>query len=208
MDEGLQWRETIEWQNIWWESANDASIKRIALLGDSVTRGYRSRLNEKLAGKYVVDICASSSQITDSLLWREYRFFLDCGEWKYSKVFLQMGGQHGHSRRCCDDEIYLKIFKSCYIDLIKKIIPYCADILIVSYTPCVREEELTKWNDYRNKELKKRNQVSMEVAEKFSLPYVDIWTPLMNGKYEYSDYIHMKAEGNNCIAEYLCMFLE
>lgn len=74
--EEIEWRERIEWSNIWWEKANDASQKRIALLGDSVTREFRNKLNARLTGRYVVDICASSSQITDSLLWKEYKFFL------------------------------------------------------------------------------------------------------------------------------------
>ena len=87
--EDLMWRERIEWSNIWWETANDVQQKRIALLGDSVTRGFRSKLNSRLKGRYVVDICASSSQITDSLLWKEYKFFFDCSEWQYSMFFLK-----------------------------------------------------------------------------------------------------------------------
>lgn len=40
----IEQRETIEWSNTWWEKANDVKQKRIALLGDSVTRGFRSKL--------------------------------------------------------------------------------------------------------------------------------------------------------------------
>ncbi len=203
MDDALRWRENIEWQNIWWEQANNTEVKRIALLGDSVTRGYRSKLSELTAEKYAVDLCASSSQITDPLLWREYKFFLDCGEWKYSQVFLQTGGQHGHIRRCCDDNEYFVLFKKNYGRLVEKIIPYCSDILIVSSTPCRRKENLNKWDDYRNEELKRRNDINMWIADEFCLPYIDIWTPLIEARYEYSDYIHMKAEGNSFIAGYL-----
>ena len=74
----IEQRETIEWSNTWWEKANDVKQKRIALLGDSVTRGFRSKLNNRLEGRYVVDICASSSQITDLLLWKQYKFFFEC----------------------------------------------------------------------------------------------------------------------------------
>lgn len=207
MKDEMQWRESIEWQNIWWERANDISIKRIALLGDSVTRAYRSKLNERLEGKYVVDLCASSSQITDSLLWREYKFFLDCSEWKYDKIVLQTGGQHGHTRRCCDSKEVSLAFESKYKELVEKMISYCSDILIVSSTPCVEEDELTKWNDYRNEELRKRNLISKQVADWFHFPYVDVWTPLIKAGYEYNDYIHMKADGNNFIAGYLSEIL-
>lgn len=208
MSDELQNREDIEWQNIWWEQANNIEVKRIALLGDSVTRGYRSKLNELLTGRYVVDICASSSQITDPLLWREYKFFLDCSEWKYSKILVQTSGQHGHARRCCDDKGYFAEFENCYKKLVEKIIPYCSNILIVSSTPCVEKENLNKWNDYRNEELKIRNEINRQIAESFHLPYIDIWTPLIEGgAYEYKDYIHMKVEGNNFIAGYLSEIL-
>lgn len=203
-------REDTEWQNIWWEHTNDKNTKRIALLGDSVTRGYRSKLSVRLEGKglnsYAVDLCASSSQITDPLLWKEYQFFFDCSEWKYSQIFLQAGGQHGHMRRCCDDEEYLEIFRECYIGLLGKIRTYCSNIFIVSSTPCVQKENLTVWDADRNRELEKRNQVNKEAAEQLKLPYLDIWTPLMEAKFEHTDYIHMKSEGNEFIAEYLLKF--
>lgn len=203
MDNELRYRESIEWQNIWWEQANNPDIDRIALLGDSVTRGYRNKLNRRLEGKCVVDLCASSSQITDSLLWKEYKFFLDCSEWNYNRIILQTGGQHGHEIRCCENEAYLKEFKNKYVNLIENIISYCPTILIVSSTPCREKENLKKWDGYRNKELEKRNQIAEEVADEYRLPYIDIWTPSKKSDYEYKDYIHVEEEGNEFIAEYL-----
>lgn len=207
MDDEIRWREEIEWQNIWWEQANNLSVKRIALLGDSVTRGFRSKLNERLGGKYVVDICASSSQITDPLLWKEFKFFLDCSEWKYSKIVIHAGGQHGHTRRCCEEEVYLKTFRSSYTELLKEISSYCPNIFIASYTPCVEKKNLAEWDDYRNEELRKRNQIIREVGNEFRLPYIDIWSPLMKTKFEYTDYIHMKSDGNDFISGYLSKYL-
>ena len=208
MNDALQWRENIEWQNIWWEQADNTKVKRIALLGDSVTRGYRSRLNEIATGRgYVVDICASSSQVTDPLLWREFLFFLDSCEWKYDKIVLQTGGQHGHSRRCCDNREYCRTFTSSYRALIKKILSYCPAILIVSSTPCVETDNLTEWNDDRNEELEKRNEICRQTADEFHLLYIDIWTSLIERKYEYNDYIHMKKDGNEFIAKLLSDYL-
>lgn len=140
-------------------------------------------------------------------MWKEYRFFLECSEWEYSKIILQAGGQHGHMRRCCDSKDYSILFKKSYSELIQKIIPYCSDILILSSTPCVEQEELTKWSDYRNEELTKRNEITKEVAEEFQLAYIDIWDPLIAAGYEYNDYIHMKTDGNEFIAEYLKKYL-
>lgn len=208
IDNELFARESVEWQNIWWEQANNFSVKRIALFGDSVTRGFRRKLNERMKGQCVVDLCASSSQITDWLLWKEYKFFLDYSEWMYSKILIQTGGQHGCERKCCDDGEYRKIFKSNYIGLIRKVISYCSDILIVSNTPCVEKNDLREWNYERNQELEERNLIASEAADELKIPYIDIWTPLINVKYEYADCIHMKDEGNDFIAEYLAEYLE
>lgn len=61
----LEHREQIEWGNFWWEEANTI-CNRILLIGDSVTRGYRSSLHNALKEHgYVVDLCAFSASIVD-----------------------------------------------------------------------------------------------------------------------------------------------
>lgn len=204
----LEYRERIEWSNIWWEKANDANQKRIALLGDSVTRGFRGKLNRRLEGRYVVDICASSSQITDSLLWKEYKFFFDCSEWRYNKVFLHTGGQHGHERQCCADEEYRFCFKKSYMKIVDLVSAYCSDITIVSFTPTVEKDDLTKLDEIINRELVARDQIISEIADELSIPYIDIWNPLLKADYEHSDYIHYKEEANEFIADYLLPFIQ
>lgn len=86
-------REGIEWGNTWFEKANRVDINRIAMLGDSVTRGIRGRLNELCMQKeIVVDLCASSSQVTDSMSEKQIRYFFEISEYKYQAVILQWGG--------------------------------------------------------------------------------------------------------------------
>ncbi len=205
----IEWRENIEWSNIWWEKANDAEQKRICLLGDSVTRDFRGKLNRRLDGKYVVDICASSSQITDPLLWKEYKFFLDCNEWKYSKIIINTGGQHGHERQCCADENYYKLFKESYRELINAVYAYCSDISIISYTPTVVKENLEKPDDIRNRELMVRNEIVSDIAKEFSIPYIDIWNLILAGgsDYKHRDFIHFENDSNERIGDYLFLFI-
>lgn len=203
----IKWRENVEWSNIWWEKANDVGQKRIALLGDSVTRGFRGKLNNRLKGRYVVDICASSSQITDALLRKEYKFFFDCSEWKYSKVLIHTGGQHGHERQCCSDKEYREYFKQSYKELIDMVRVYCPDITIISYTPTVEKENLGKLNEARNQELIARDQIVLGIANELSIPYIDIWTPLLLTNCEHTDFIHFKDDVNEFIADSLLPFI-
>ncbi len=205
----IKWRENIEWSNIWWEKANDAKQNRIALLGDSVTRDFRGKLNRRLQGRYVVDICASSSQITDPLLWKEYKFFFDCNEWKYSKVILNTGGQHGHERQCCTDKEYRELFRKSYKELVNSVYTYCPDISIISYTPTVEKENLEKLDDVRNRELAARNEIVSDIANEFSIPYIDIWELILTGgtKYKHRDFIHFEDNTNELISDYLFSFI-
>ena len=48
--DNLNGRENIEWMNIWREKAYSNKYSRIALVGDSVTRGIRSGLQELYMG--------------------------------------------------------------------------------------------------------------------------------------------------------------
>lgn len=76
----------------------------------------------------------------------------------------------------------------------------------MSYTPC-KEDSLSKWDNEKNRELEKRNQMAREVAEEFNLPYIDLWTELIHARYEFEDPVHVKSEGNDFIAAYLCKYI-
>ena len=197
----IEQRETIEWSNTWWEKANDVKQKRIALLGDSVTRGFRSKLNNRLEGRYVVDICASSSQITDLLLWKQYKFFFECSELKYSQVFLHAGGHHGHDIQRCLDEEYSDFFRMSYKKILDLVCENCSDIAVLSYTPSVKKGNLSEWDTLRNKELEARNKIVYDIAKEYGIPYIDIWNPFLTGNFVYRDFIHFGDDGNEFIAE-------
>lgn len=196
-------REKIEWQNMWWEEANNSSISRIALLGDSVTRDLRSKLNELLKGKYVVDLCASSSQITDKLLCKEIKFFFECNKWKYEVIILQIGGQHGFNRRCDNDLLYREQYKKEYCEIIEKIRQYGKRILFLSSTPTVDKENFNHNNIERNKEIIARNRVAEELAKAYKMSYIDIYNPILEKGLKHTDYIHFDQEANVYIANLL-----
>lgn len=84
-------REQIEWGNYWWENANQ-KCKRVLLVGDSVTRGYRSALNRILEEYgYAVDLCAMSATVTDELLGKLLNAFFGVEEYTYEYICLQIG---------------------------------------------------------------------------------------------------------------------
>ena len=69
MSTDFQNREPTEWVNSWISHAN-CKGDRILLIGDSVTRALRGKLEFFLKKWYHVDLFASSFAITDHLFWR------------------------------------------------------------------------------------------------------------------------------------------
>ena len=120
-------REKIEWTNGWREDANTPVKRRWLLIGDSVAREWRGRLQEILKVINIsVDFFATSLHLEDPAFFRELRNFLSYDEYKYELVFINWGGHHGFSRRCSDNqEIYIS-YKTHYENLLS----YVGDVAL------------------------------------------------------------------------------
>ena len=139
-------RERIEWSNFWWEEANK-ECKRILLVGDSVTRGYRSLLNIFFEEyDYAVDLCAFSASITNTLTEKMLKCFFSISEYSYELVGIQLGGQHGFRKLCCTDSEQRERFKQAYLKYVLEIKSKCRKVFLVSYTPTVLKENLDLYN--------------------------------------------------------------
>lgn len=120
-------REGLEWTNGWREDANTPLKRRWLLIGDSVAREWRGRLQEMVKAINIsVDFFATSLHIDDPAFFRELRNFLSYDEYKYELVFINWGGHHGFSRRCSDNqEIYIS-YKTHYENLLS----YVGDVAL------------------------------------------------------------------------------
>lgn len=195
--EKIAGREYIEWVNFWWESANKES-KRILLIGDSVTRGYRSKLNKiLLAYGYVVDLFAVSMSITDELFMKMLNSFFSVEEYKYDIVCFQVS-QHEFAHFNQDERYGDKWIKA-YIDLISEVNKRVSNVTFVSLTPNVLKADLKIYDDARNRYLWYMNKKISEMAIKMRALYIDLWDTLLEA--EHSDYIHFTEEVNWSIAE-------
>lgn len=70
-------RERIEWCDIWIPDANAGKLPRVLLIGDSITRGYSTAVEKRLAGKAYVARLATSAFISDPSLLDEIALVLD-----------------------------------------------------------------------------------------------------------------------------------
>jgi hypothetical protein len=70
-------RESIEWCDVWITHANETSLPRVLLLGDSIARGYYPEVEKRLAGKAFVNRLATSAFVTDPALLSQIAMVLD-----------------------------------------------------------------------------------------------------------------------------------
>ena len=69
-------REEYEWCNIWWNRAQDASLPRVLLIGDSVSVGYTDTVIELLADRANVDRLGTSKCVIDPAFLAETAYVL------------------------------------------------------------------------------------------------------------------------------------
>lgn len=196
----IQNRKRIEWSNFWWENANK-DCSRILLLGDSVTRGYRSSLNGIFENTgYVVDLCAFSASITDGMTDKMIDGFFSFQEYSYEYIGIQLGGQHGFTLQCSLREEDRHLYKMNFQRYALKLRNKCKNMFFISYTPTVINENLNMDNRKRNKELITRNEIVKEVADEMECLYIDIWDKLLHKKCQHVDGIHFDRKANLYIA--------
>lgn len=69
--ENLIVREQFEWTNIWCNNANDLTLPRVLLIGDSIACGYSPIVIKQLHEKANVDRLGTSRSINDQVLIKE-----------------------------------------------------------------------------------------------------------------------------------------
>ena len=74
-------RERIEWMDVWITDAEKSELPRVLLIGDSITRGYFSPVEKRLAGKAYCARLTTSKCVADpsfvnevQLLLKQYKF--------------------------------------------------------------------------------------------------------------------------------------
>lgn len=85
-------RERIEWCDIWITDAAEATLPRVLLIGDSITRGYYGQVATKLAGKAAVSRLATSKSLGDPVFLQEVALVL--GQCSFDVIHFN-NGLHG-----------------------------------------------------------------------------------------------------------------
>lgn len=190
--------EKIEWLNYWIEDANTDKT-RILLIGDSVAREYRKKLNEIFEKKnMVVDLIATSAVILDDRLMAEILLFFRQNNYCYKAVVFNVGAHHGYWIDCENDEEVRKKYEVELNNLFDKIEETVPTIITVGGTP---EKEECIDRKLENIEIRRRNEILKRISQKRGYPYIDLYDCAIKEKFEYSDWVHFYGDADECFAQ-------
>lgn len=178
--------ETYEWDNVWWEHANDTEMPRVLYIGDSISCGIRRIATAQTENKIYFDGFGTSKSLDNP--WFKKSLVTFAEQQPGRKIVLFNNGLHGwHLSHDGQYKEYLE-------DMIRFLKEYFEGIPVAVV--------LTTWiKDERNLPVvHKRNAAAMQVAEKLGVPVIDLYSASEEIKELTSDGIHFKEEGYQKLA--------
>lgn len=187
----MQQRERTEWLNTWISDANTTN-RRILLVGDSVTRNIRGKL-ETLAGKdAAIDLYAASYSLLDDRFETSFDDFLHGNEYKYDAIVINYGYHHGFIVLCNEDAKVADKYETSYRKLIEKCTAISDQVILATGTDyIVRDKTITGDKDYKS-ELNFRNEMTRKLADVYKLELLDMdeYIKTTGNKLWYEDEVH------------------
>ena len=179
--------ETYEWDNVWWEHANDPTKPRVLYIGDSISCGARGHLNTMLEGEVYLDNLGTSKGIDNPFFADTIKFFAT-QQGKRCAVFFN-NGLHGWH---LDDETEYKQYYEKMIVFLKE--EFSGTPLFLLLTTPVADAE-------RDVRVVARNRVVAELAEKYGVPTLDYYSVIKAHTEWLSprDGVHLTGEGSQAI---------
>ncbi|OCT15200.1 hypothetical protein A8709_13940 [Paenibacillus pectinilyticus] len=189
--------ERFEWCEHWWEQADNQDLKRVLVIGDSITKGYRPYVNELLHNQAYVDMVATSKAMDNPSLLKEIDYMIQHREDFHYDVIHMNNGLHGwHLSTSQYEENYNKLIRH-VLETAQS-----SKIIIVNSTPMTVVGNPTGIDPQLNGKVEDRNKAVKRIAEQYNLSLNDLYTP-MYGRSEYrvADGYHYNEEGRRAQAE-------
>ncbi len=182
--------ETYEWDSTWIEKSSIKNAPRIFYIGDSISCGNRGAINRIADGKLLCDGFSTSKALDNETFLPSVKLFASRME-KYDVVFFNNGL---HGRHLDDETEYFELYDR-FVCALLDIFKGAKKLVILMTTNVTNDKKLAK-------RVLKRNAAAIKVAEKYSLPCLDLYgksleiADLMSG-----DGVHFKPEGYEELAK-------
>lgn len=190
-----EYLETYEWDNVWWEQADKEIADRVLYIGDSISCHTRRVATKASDNTLLFDGFGTSKALDNRYFACSVSNFAE--QQKKRRIILFNNGLHGWH---LDD-------KTEYAEEYERMIRFLLDEfkgtpLVLLLTTYVADTE-------RNDRVKARNHVVTELAKKYDLPIIDLYSVTKeNSHLLFSDGVHFLPEGYQLLAEEIVSFLK
>lgn len=180
--------ETYEWDNTWIERTEKTSAKRVLYIGDSISCGTRTQANKLAKGEILFDGFGTSKSLDNPFYFVSLSAFTK--QLPYRNAIVFNNGLHGWH---LSEENYKKL----YTDFLEKLIKAFPNIPIyIVLTTFVINK------DFHNDRVQQRNKIAKEIAAKYRLKVIDLYSVAEENKNLLSaDEVHFLDEGYVKLAE-------
>ena len=185
--------ETYEWDQIWWDHP-ELEGKRVLLIGDSISCGYRRMVGDKLEQKIFADGFGTSKALDHPKFLEGLQYLAN--QQKRCDLIHFNNGLHGW--HLCE-----KTYETAYIQLIKAVRKLFGGVpVIVALTTPLRDAQaLTKFAP-RNDVVLKRNEIASRIAQDLGFAVNDLYTPLRDRPELFlEDGVHLSQKGYELLAD-------
>ena len=180
--------EKYEWDNVWWEQADTKGIPRVLYIGDSISCGTRRIATEVASGELLFDGFGTSKAVDNPYFNDSVAIFARQQGVRCAVIF--NNGLHGW--HLDDTEQYPYYYEQTVKFLLEE---FKGTPIALVLTTSVADAE-------REIRVKKRNAAVMQIAKKYGLPIIDIYSvSVENAHLRKDDGVHFTAEGYKKFAE-------
>lgn len=179
--------ETYEWDNTWIDHAADVDRNRVLYIGDSISCGSRMVATELTEWKILFDGFGTSKAVDNPWFTDSVRIFAKQQRERTAVLF--NNGLHGFH---LDDETG---YKEHYENIVRFLVEEFKETpVFIVLTTHIADEK-------REERVKIRNKVALEIAEKYSLPVIDLYSVSLENKHLLTaDGVHFTPDGYKKLA--------
>jgi len=195
--------ERIEWTQTWFEDAEPTDKKRVLLIGDSISVGYRSMVHKYLEGAWYVTAYSTSKALDNPWFMEEIALTAKQVGYTYDHVHFN-NGLHGWHLSA---EQYRENYEKAILEL-RELFPQAKLSLVTSTSTCKTEDGVLVLRE-DNKTVLERNAIVTELAAKYNLPVDDLYTvSAADNNYHCGDGVHFTSDGYDVLAKQIAGFLK
>ena len=174
--------ETYEWDNVWIEQTANLDGKRVLYIGDSISCGTRNIATSLSEGRYLFDGFGTSKALDNPFLFDSIRLF--ASQLTKTETVIFNNGLHGWHLN--DETEYPKFYEKVIQFLLSE---FEGKKIFLVLTTSVADSD-------REKRVKARNKAVCELAEKYALPVIDLYSTSVKYKnFRIDDGVHYISDG-------------